>query len=86
MLEAVGWPATVGNAIDAVKRRALYVGASCDEGGFADDAYHGDGCVSAWADGDAQRASWRDGVLHGTSIFSTATSSSAPRCPPRPSE
>lgn len=36
MLEAVGNPATVGNAIDAVKQRAHYVGASCDEGGFAD--------------------------------------------------
>lgn len=36
MLEAVGSPATVGNAIDAVKQRANYVGASCDEGGFAD--------------------------------------------------
>ncbi len=36
MLEAVGSPATVGNAIAAVKRRASYVGASCDEGGFAD--------------------------------------------------
>jgi len=36
MLEAVGYPATVGNAIEAVKQRAMYVGASCDEGGFAD--------------------------------------------------
>lgn len=36
MLEAVGHPASVGNAIDAVKRRARFVGASCDEGGFAD--------------------------------------------------
>ena len=36
MLEAVGSPATVGNAIGAVKQRASYVGASCDEGGFAD--------------------------------------------------
>ncbi len=36
MLEVVGHPATVGNAIDAVKRRARYVGASCDDGGFAD--------------------------------------------------
>ncbi len=36
MLEVVGHPATVGNAIDAVKQRARYVGASCDDGGFAD--------------------------------------------------
>lgn len=36
MLEAVGHPATVSNAIDAVKQRSRYVGATCDEGGFAD--------------------------------------------------
>lgn len=36
MLEAVGSPATVGNAVVAVKQRAGFVGASCDEGGFAD--------------------------------------------------
>ena len=35
-ISAVGSPATVGNATDAVKQRASYVGASCDEGGFAD--------------------------------------------------
>ena len=36
MLDAVGNPATVGNAIDEVKQQVMYVGASCDEGGFAD--------------------------------------------------
>ena len=36
MPEAVGSPAAVANAIEAVKRHALHVGASCDEGGFAD--------------------------------------------------
>jgi Cof subfamily protein (haloacid dehalogenase superfamily) len=36
MLEAVGSPATVANAIDAVKQHAVFVGGSCDAGGFAD--------------------------------------------------
>ena len=36
MLDAVAFPCAVANAVDEVKQRAIYAGASCDDGGIAD--------------------------------------------------